>query len=151
MVYRGSLVALLVGSVFAVWLLILPSAGADQVGPPSSLAGIVPAPGQSVASSPTATPAASVSNPSTPSAGPEPAAEPTPEPTAEATPEATPEPDADPIRHVVTEGDSLFAIAAQYATQGSDVFEYQNQIQAFNNISDPRTIVIGQVILVPPQ
>ena len=151
MVYRGSLVALLVGSLFAVWLLILPSAGADQVGPPSSLAGIVPAPGQSVASSPTTTPAASVSDPSTPSAGSEPTAEPTPEPTAEATPEATPEPDADPIRHVVTEGDSLFAIAAQYATQGSDVFEYQNQIQAFNNISDPRTIVIGQVILVPPQ
>ena len=105
MVYRGSLVALLIGSVFAVWLLILPSAGADQVGPPSSLAGIVPAPGQSVASSPTTTAAASVSDPSTPSAGPEPTAEPTPEPTAEATPEATPEPDADQTRHVVPEGD----------------------------------------------
>ncbi len=147
MVYRGSLVALLVGSVFAVWLLILPSAGADQVGPPSSLAGIVSAPGQSAVSSPTATPAASVSEPSTPTAGPEPTAEPTPEPTAE----ATPEPEADPIRHVVTEGDSLFAIAARYAAQGSDVLEYQDRIQAFNSISDPRTIVIGQVILVPPQ
>ncbi len=151
MVYRGSLVALLAGSVFAVWLLVLPSAGADQVGPPSSLTGVVPSLGDRTVASPTATPAASVSDPSTPSAGPEPTAEPTPEPTAEPAAEATPEPEPEPIRHVVTAGDSLFAIAAQYAAQGSDVLAYQVRIQEFNNISDPGTIVIGQVILVPPQ
>ncbi len=151
MVYRGSLIALLVGSVFAVWLLVLPSAGADQVGPPSSLSGIVPALGDSTAPDADATPAASVAEPSTPSAGPEPTVETTPEPTVEVTPEPTPEPEPEPIRHVVTSGDSLFAIAARYATQGSDVLEYQDRIQLFNNISDPRTIVIGQVILVPPQ
>lgn len=151
MVYRGSLIALLVGSVFAVWLLILPSAGADRVGPPSSLSGIVPALGESTASSPAASPAASVSQPSTPSAGPEPTAELTPEPTAEPTPEPTPTPEPEPIRHVVSAGDSLFAIATRYASQGSDVLEYQDRIQLFNNISDPSTIVIGQVVLVPPQ
>lgn len=151
MVYRGSLIALLVGSVFAVWLLILPSAGADQIGPPSSLSGIVPTLGEDAEADAAATPAASVSQPSTPSAGPEPTVEATSEPTAEPTKEPTPEAEPAPIRHVVSAGDSLFAIAARYATVGSDVLAYQDRIQLFNNISDPSTIVIGQVILVPPQ
>ncbi|MDA0256352.1 MAG: hypothetical protein O3C25_01225, partial [Chloroflexi bacterium] len=50
-VYRGSLLALLVGSVFAVWLLVLPPDGADSDGPPASLAWLLP----SATPSPTAT------------------------------------------------------------------------------------------------
>src|SRR5438132_11287639 len=41
-VYRGSLLALLIGSVFAVWLLVRPGGAADQDGPPAAVAAVLP-------------------------------------------------------------------------------------------------------------
>ena len=43
-VYRGSLIALLLGSVFAVWLLVLPPAVADLDQPPGSIGAIISSP-----------------------------------------------------------------------------------------------------------
>jgi LysM repeat protein len=151
-VYRGSLLALLVGSVFAVWLLILPSTSADQVGPPSSLAGIVPpstdeGSGSDAAADVTSTATPTATEPAGPSAGPEPDA--TSEPTIEPTEEPTPESEPEPIRHVVQSGDTLYAIALRYAPSGVDVLEFQDEIQRFNDIANPQTVVLGQVILVP--
>ena len=40
-VYRGSLLALLIGTVFAVWLLVRPGTG-DAGGPPAGLVGVLP-------------------------------------------------------------------------------------------------------------
>ena len=134
-VFRGSLIALLAGTAFAVWLLVRPTAITDADGP-VPLTSVFP----------TAT--------ATATAGPQ-GVEPviatsTPTPTPEITP--TPEPEPPPVRvHTVAAGDTLLAIASQYLPAGKVLSDYTDELAAFNGITDQSAIVIGQEIQIPPQ
>lgn len=139
-VYRGSFLALLVGSVVAVWLLVLPPAGADQDGPPDSISGLV---------NPTATATAT----ETPTADGEETPTPTPTATVTGTPAPTdtptPEPTPEERTYVVQPGDTLFAIAEQFAAPGQDVSAFANEIVAANNLPDASSLQIGDELIIP--
>ena len=144
-VYRGSLIALLAGTLFAVWLLVRPPAAGDSDSPvPPTLAGVIP----------TATPTAAPAD-ETPVATPTPATtpSPTPSPTAEPTPEPTVAPAVDPAvrEHTVADGESLFLIAELYLAAGKEVLTFVDEIAALNGLSDPNEIFVGQVVKVPLQ
>jgi LysM repeat protein len=141
-IYRGSILALLIGSVFAVWLLVLPPAGADRDAPPSPLAGFTPpTPTATVEVTPTPTPVVT----STPAVTATPTATSTPSPTPTAT--ATPEPTFE--TYVVESGDSLFLIAERFLPAGRDLGEFADEIAEINGISDPTQIFIGQELQIP--
>ena len=169
-VYRGSLVALLAGTVFAVWLLVRPPATTDADGPlPAPLAGVIATPAATVTgdgdqppqgAEATATPA----TPATPAATATAEATATPAtpatPAATATAEATAAPAASPPpsggaiamrEHTVSDGDTLFSIAERYLPPDKDVLTFVEEIAAFNDVSDADSIVLGQVIRVPLQ
>ena len=143
-VFRGSLVALLVGSVVAVWLLVLPPSSADKDQPPSTLAGVVgtatprstgtPAPSGTSAPSGTATGTARPGSPTPGASGTPAASTPTPAPTPSATPAAT--------TYTVKSGDTLTGIADQFGVT-------PDAIQRANNISSPSGLQIGQVLTIP--
>lgn len=145
-VFRGSLAALLVGSVVAVWLLVLPPGAADGDRPPSSIAGIV----QTVtppAATPTATPATgTATGTGTPEGGSGPdgeaTASPTPTATATPTPTPTPTPEPEGTTYTVESGDTLTGIARQFDSTA-------DEIQRANNISDPTSIQVGDVLTIP--
>ncbi len=144
-VFRGSLAALLIGSVAAVWLLVLPPARADQDGPPSSIANLV----QTGTPKPSATAAATPTE-STPS----PSATPTRTPTPTATPSATatPAPTAAPgaaTTYIVQAGDNLATIARRYTLPGGDPQAVADAIAKANDITDPRLIQVGQKLIIP--
>ena len=123
-VFRGSLAALLIGSIVAVWLLVLPPARADQDGPPSSIANLVQ----------TGTPRPSAT--ATPGAP---------------TPAATPFP-RDATTYLVTPGDSLSSIAQRFTPPGVNVQDIQDVSDAIakaNNITDPRSLQPGQRLTIP--
>jgi LysM repeat protein len=159
-VFRGSLAALLIGSIVAVWLLVLPPARADQDGPPSSIANLVqtgtprpaiasPTPG---GAEPPTTPAAgaSVTATATPSRTPTPTATPTAAPTAAATPTpvATPFP-REATTYLVTPGDSLSSIAQRFTPPGGNIQDVTDLISKANNITDPRSLQPGQRLTIP--
>ena len=142
-VFRGSLLALLGGTIFAVWLLVRPPLTVDGDAPevPPALAGVISA-AATTTPLPTGTPTT------------------TPVPTATATPEATetatPEPTAGPARptfaeHTVAEGDTMFEIALEFLPDGKEVLVFVDEIAAFNDLADPSAISIGAVIRVPLQ
>ena len=146
-VYRGSLIALLLGSIFAVWLLVLPPVGADQDSPPASTGGIVstPQPSATIGAStvvPTATPAPTSVAPATrtPTATPEP---PAAGPTVEPSPAV--------VTHTVVPGDTMLAIADLFLPQGRDVNEFASEIATANGIVDITQIQVGQVLEIPGQ
>lgn len=145
-VYRGSLIALLIGSVFAVWLLVRPGGETDQAGPPSALAAVLPSgtpartgtPASSATPARTGTPSGSATPTST--AG---AATPTPTPS----PTATPTP-ATPTTHTVRSGDTLSSIAEQY--RGSRTFgTYIQQLYTANGMNESSLLSLGDVIKLP--
>lgn len=146
-VYRGSLIALLLGSIFAVWLLVFPPVGADRDSPPASIDGIV----AGATPEPTAT--------SEPTAEPTVAATPTPASTvaatASATPEATAEPTAEPepetVTYTVVPGDTMLAIAELYLPAGRETSEFADAIAQANGIFDITQIQVGQVLEIPDQ
>ncbi len=145
-IYRGSLLALLVGSVFAVWLLVLSPDNADSDGPSGSLAEVLPRA--------TATLVPLVKSTSTPVSA---AVVPTPL-VARATPEPTPEPTPGPTatsgvaeEYIVQPGDSMTAIVERFIAPGGDEEAFLDRIVEFNEIVDPSSITIGQVIKIPTQ
>ncbi len=144
-VFRGSLAALLIGSIVAVWLLVLPPARADQDGPPSSIANLVQTgtPRPSATASPTPgepTPTAAVGASATPSR--------TPTPTATPTPAATPFP-REATTYLVTPGDSLSSIAQRFTPTGVNIQDVSDAIAKANNITDPRSLQAGQRLTIP--
>jgi nucleoid-associated protein YgaU len=141
-VYRGSLLALLMGSVVAVWLLVLPPAGADQDGPPGSIAAIVPTatPTAEATPDPEATPPAEAT-PAIPLPTPSPAETPEPEP--------TPTPQPETITYTVQPGDTLLGIAEQYATGFEAVQAMADRIAEENGITDPSALAVGQELTIP--
>jgi LysM repeat protein len=150
-VFRGSLLALLVASVLALWLLIQPpglpggEAGEEAVLP---LPTVTPAAVASPTPTPSATPTA------TATATPSPTASPTPEattsPTASVTPEATPTsvptptPEPSPfIEYEVQSGDTLSSIAQAFGTT-------IDELVRINGLASQDVIIsVGQKLLVP--
>jgi LysM repeat protein len=156
-VYRGSLAALLIGSIFAIWLLVLPQAGADRDAPPSSLAGVLP-----TRAAGTATPVATATVTPTATATEEPDdatatptgtaddATATPAPTATAT--ATPTAAApETVQYTVQPGDTLYAIAERFQPPGRTLDQFTSEIQTINGIADPSQLQVGSVIDIPGQ
>lgn len=146
-VYRGSLIALLLGSIFAVWLLVLPPVGADQDSPPDSLSGIIATPETTATAEPTtgatAEPTAAASSTPAGTATAEPSVTATAEPTAEATPTV--------VTYTVVSGDTMLAIAEQFLPPGRVLSEFANEIAAVNGIGDITAIQVGQVLEIPGQ
>ena len=146
-VYRGSLLALLIGTVVAVWLLLRPAPAIDAdsavpdtfgvafAGAPTEPVGDAAAAGATATTTTTPLPTATATT--TPSA--------TPTATATAPPQGGQE-------YVVGPGDSLYSIAEQVLPPDTDqatILEFAEEIAAFNDITDPSTIFIGQAITVP--
>jgi LysM repeat protein len=147
-VFRGSLLALLVASILALWLLIQPpglpggEAGEEAVLP---LPTITPA-----AASPTATPSATPTATPTPTVTPSPTPEATASPTLTATPEPTPTPTPTPtpepppfIEYEVQSGDTLSSIAQSFGTT-------IDELVRINGLASQDVIIsVGQKLLVP--
>ena len=136
--FRGALLALLVASVLALWLLIRPPGASDdesgaQAGQPS------------VTRTPTATtarPSPSVAPTGTPGISPTPGGTPGASPTPGGTPTPAPSPTPAFEEYTVEQGDSLSTIAAQFGTTA-------DEIARINGITDPNTLNIGQKLQVP--
>ena len=147
--FRGALLALLVASVLALWLLIRPPGTSEeesgaQAGQPS----VTRTP---VALATTARPSPSVVPTGTPGISPTPGGTPGISPTPGGTPEATPTPEPSPTaelpefeEYTVQQGDSLSSIAAQFGTTA-------DELARINGITDPNTLDIGQKLQVPRQ
>jgi len=142
-VFRGSLVALLVGSVVAVWLLVLPPSSADRDQTPSSLSGVVPTSAAPKATGTAAATGAAGGATGTAPAG-SPAAGGTSAPATTATPTPSPTPSATPTAttYTVKSGDTLTGIADQFSVS-------PDAIQRANNIANPTDLQIGQVLTIP--
>jgi hypothetical protein len=125
--YRGSLLALLVGTAFALWLLVRPPGGSDESAPAVAL----PRPEETVA---TATVEAPTSTPRRPT---------TPRPAATPTPSTR--------EHVVQEGDSLYGIAESLKPPDVDVMDFVDEIVRLNDLGDPDSVVLhpGQTLIIP--
>ena len=141
-VYRGSLLALLVGSIVAVWLLVLPPASADQDGPPDSIAGLV--------NTRTATPEATPT-PEPTDVGATPEATPTAEPTETPTPTPTEAAEPEQQTYIVQSGDTMFLIAEQFAPAGVAAADFANTIAQANGITDISSLQVGQELIIPNQ
>jgi LysM repeat protein len=146
-VYRGSLIALLLGSIFAVWLLVLPPAGADQDSPPASIGNIVPTaqPTETAVAAATEDPATTA----TPQATATPVATTPPDSTATAAPTA--EPTATAVTYTIVAGDTMLAIAEQFLPPGRELNEFASDIATANGIGDITQIQVGQVLEIPGQ
>jgi LysM repeat protein len=148
-VYRGSLMALLIGSVFAVWLLVRPGGEADQAAPPAALAAVLPTQTPALATPPARTPAPGVSP--TPTATP--AVNATAAPAA-TTPTRTPTPAAStptPANrsYTVKPGDTLYGIADQF--RGTvPLADYFERILTLNGLRETSLLAAGDVIRIPP-
>jgi len=139
--FRGALLALLVASVLALWLLIRPPGASDeesgaQAGQPS------------VTRTPTATtarPSPSVAPTGTPGISPTPGGTPGVSPTPGGTPTPAPSPTPEPSpfqEYTVQQGDSLSSIAQQFGTTA-------DELARINSITDPNSLSVGQKLQVP--
>jgi LysM repeat protein len=150
-VFRGSLLALLVASVLALWLLIQPpglpggEAGEGAVLP---LPTVTPAALTSPTPTPSATPTATATPTSSPTASPTPEAttSPTASPTPEASPTPTPTPTPEPTpftEYEVQAGDSLSSIAQAFGTT-------VDELVRINGLASQDVIIsVGQKLMVP--
>src|SRR3972149_766228 len=132
-VFRASLLALLLGSVLALWLLVrppgLPGDSAEIVIPQAS-----PQPTTPLAASPT---------PAPPVAGSTAEPTPTPAPTAVPKPTATPtEAPPAPIEYTVVDGDSWNLIADAYGVDAES-------LPAYNGLTLEGLLQPGQVLTIP--
>lgn len=129
--FRGSLLALLIGTILAVWLLIQPPGGESNA--PQTGTIITPTPEAAVETTPgleaTLVPGGS------PVAGETPAAETTPAPSSDGT-------------YTVEAGDTLSSICAEVAPS-LDADECVDQIVTANGLADASTISVGQELVVP--
>ena len=160
MVFRGSLLALLVASILALWLLIrppgLPEEGGQEAAlPPATVTPaalattpISPSPTATPKRTATATPAPTGTPTRTPTGTATGTVSPTPaaSPTAAASPTPSPTPKPSPFtEYEVQQGDSLSAIASRFGTTINDLV-------TINGLSSQDVILsVGQVLLVPAQ
>jgi hypothetical protein len=133
--YRGSLLALLVGTAVALWLIVRPpgSSSGDQI----LLSQLTPTAAVTQTTR-TTTPASTAL--ATPTIGA--LATSTPVPPPAATPGPRP--------YVVQDGDTLIGIATQFAPPGADPYTYAQQIAAASGMSDiSEPISVGQTLTLP--
>jgi LysM repeat protein len=154
--YRGSLLALLVGTALAVWLIVQPTGGQTEsalrpvvVTPTaSSSAGRLTTPGPLTTPGAVTTPGAGTTVPTaagTPAGGATQAAS-TPRPTGTTAPSGT----ATPGDYTVVSGDSLSAICEKITKPaGMTVPDCVDQIVKTNNLTSPNDISVGQKLKVP--
>ncbi len=146
--YRGSLLALLVGTAIAIWLLVRPPGAGDptviitDLGTPSPIVTEVvdtPTPELTETADPDATPDGTPDDDDTP----------TPEATAtEEAPTDTPEPSIG--EYVVQSGDTLSSIAERFAPPGVDPFDYAQDIADASGLSSINDLInTGQVLILP--
>ncbi len=129
--YKGSLLALVVASLVAIFLLVSPPESESRIGSVRTVA--TSTPGQ-----PTATPTPQM-EPTATAAG-----TPDPSPTGAATPAASPTLPGGERSHTVVSGDTLSTIAEQYGTT-------VDAIAALNEGVDESTpLQIGQKLRIPP-
>jgi nucleoid-associated protein YgaU len=132
--YRGSLLALLVGTAIALWLLVRPpgTGDSDEV----VITEFTPTPivTEVLITPPPPTPSPTMGTP---------AATDTPTPMVTATPELR--------EYIVQEGDTLIGIAELFAPPGVDPFEYATRIvaasESLSSADDP--LSVGQVLVLP--
>jgi Tfp pilus assembly protein FimV len=142
-VYRGSLVALLIGTVFAVWLLVRPG-DTDAGVPPAGLVGVLPST-TVVAAVTTTSVAEATQAPGTPA----PAATQAPPPAATPTP-APPPPTPTTRTYTVVSGDTLTIIANRERPQNVAVNDYLARIyQANPGLGASSVLSVGQTITLP--
>ena len=137
--FRGALLALLVASVLALWLLIRPPGADDesgaQAGQPSGTRSPVATSTARPSVAPTGTPGISPTPGGTPGASPTPGGTPTPVP--------SPTPEPSPFEeYTVQQGDSLSSIAQQFGTTA-------DELARINSITDPNSLSVGQKLQVP--
>jgi hypothetical protein len=132
-VYRGSLLALLVGTAVALWLIVRPPGSGDTRG--VVITQFTPTPIVAGVSTPT------------------PDGDETLALRATATPEApTPAltPTVEQRTYIVQEGDTLLGIAEQFAPPGADPFIYAQEIAAASGLSSAEDAISpGQTLVLP--
>ena len=136
--YRGSLLALLIGTALAVWLLVQPDGGSGE----GALGGPI-----------VVTPTAVTGAVDTPAGG---TTDPTPGDATEATP--TPEPGAgetpaagggDTLTYTIEPGDTLFAICLAVGPATLSAQECVDQVMALNGLADENSIIPGDELEIP--
>ena len=132
--FRGSLLALLIGTILAVWLLIQPPGGESNA----------PQSGTVITPTPEATGELTPGPVATLVAGGSPAAGATTAPGISATPGSP----SGSGTYIVEPGDTLFSICADVAPS-LDSDECVDQIVATNGLADAATINVGQELVVP--
>jgi LysM repeat protein len=130
--FRGSLLALLIGTVLAVYLLVQPPGGESNPSQAGTVIEQTPTPATSTPDTLT-TPILG----SSPAAGETPAVEATPEPVSGGS-----------TTYTVESGDTLFSICANIAPS-LDADECVNEIVATNGLPDASDIIVGQELVVP--
>jgi len=137
--YRGSLLALLVGTAIALWLLVRPP-GSGEGGSPIGIINLTPTP--IVTEEPAGTPDGATPTLATSEPGR------TPTPRSTATPED--EPTEGPTLYTVQDGDTLIDIATQFAPPGVDPFDYAQQIADASGLASvDEAINPGQTLVLP--
>jgi hypothetical protein len=132
--YRGSLLALLIATALAVWLLIQPSGDESEAG----LRPIILTPTSEAAAAETPSAEETPSGEQTPAAGETPGAEAT----------ATPEAAGPGGTYTVVSGDSLFSICAAQVP-GMDPNACVEQVVQLNQLPGPDAISVGQELTLP--
>ena len=124
--YRGSLLALLVGTAFALWLLVRPPGGSEESSPV-----VLPQQEKTTATATVEVPTSTPSQPTTP------------------TPTATPTPST--RTYVVQEGDTLYGIAESLKPPDKNLVDFVREIAQLNNLGDPDSAVLhpGQTLIIP--
>jgi LysM repeat protein len=145
--YRGSLLALLIGTALAVWLILQPPGdSADSAVSPQFVTPTEPAVVQTTPPAPSATIAGGADT--TPGPGETPAASATVPPSGTPPAGETP-PAAGTTTHTVQAGDSLFDICSNLSSL--DPTECVDQVLEINSISDPSAISVGETLTIPTQ
>ena len=124
--FRASLLALLLGSVLALWLLVRPPGL-----PGESTEVVIPEASPQATATPTPSPSPATATPA-------PEATPTPEPTAEPTAEPTPA----TIEYTVVENDTWYGIAEAYGVDAES-------LAAYNGYTLDDFLQPGQVLTIP--
>jgi hypothetical protein len=142
--YRGSLLALLVGTAIAIWLLVRPPGAGDSpgviitdLGTPSPIV-------TEVVDTPLPEPTATIDLDATNDDD-----TPTPEATATDQPTDTPEPQQ-VGEYIVQSGDTLIGIAERFAPLGVDPFEYAQDIATASGLSSINDLInTGDILVLP--
>jgi len=152
--YRGSLLALLFGTLVAVWLLVQPADSSDEIRPqvvPTQQASANTTPQQGTTPAVNTTPAGGNTTPGTnpTAATTQPAGPTATRPAASSTPATGTTPASGGATHTVASGDTLSSICAAKKPASMSVPDCVDQVVALNGLSSAGSISIGQTLRIP--